>query len=571
MDRRKFLRGMMASGMATAVVGCGGGGGGTLGAAPSSVAGTQSAAGSPAPTPAPVPAPPPAPRVPTLNGITIDSAEADIQSQLREEMNWVAASPQGYHTEAVATNLDELQRAADAAFDTAKLPGAMAMHHRIQCAWNGVASLPTVLGRVNIGPANMATTHYAQGGSVTIVAATGYAPLIANTVFVSGQGIKMAGLGFVRQVGDAESPVGPSAVRIVSGGNQPFEAVVHFENCYFGHVAGAGTMRDFGPAQLPSSTQVENFIDGVVTQGLARFVSLRDCRIWGVVNGAKVVSRGMRVDGCDFSAVRNDAMDTFGHTFTSGYYATYWISRTTIRNMVDTWQERSLHRDAIQYCAASDKHLGIRLLVTDCGFHMAHSFNGEVNMGGGTQGMHGGNNTSLDNQFVLRRCSMMSTSSNTFSYYSPSASRPSFVDRCTFFRAGRTPSNFAPDSEAGQDWATGITNAATVSCPPGEWLLVTDTISKNMYAASGAIIDTVPVDPRNIAAANERPEAVFAGRDFTRGGSPANGASNKFGFDLANEKGSQAAFISDLWANFQPAANNSGRGAPDLRGLSWRG
>ena len=563
---------MMASGMASAVVACGGGGGST-GIASSGAAGAEGSAKvtAPAPAPPPDPAPSPAPAVPTLNGITIDSAEADIQAQLRDETSWVAASPQAYHTDTVATNLNELQRAVDAAFDTAKTPGAMAMHHRIQCAWNGSASLPTTLGRVNIGPANMTTTHYAQGGSVTIVAADGYSPLVANTMYISGQGIKIAGLGFVRATGAGESPVGVSTVRIVSGGTQPFEAMVHFDSCYFGHIAGAGTMRDFGAARLPDQAQVANFVDGVVTQGLARFVSLHDCRLWGVQNGTRVVSRGTRMDGCDFSAVRNDAMDTFGHTFASGYYATYWISRTTIRNMVDTWQERSLHRDGIQYCAAQDKHLGTRLLVTDCGFHMAHSFNGEVNMGGGTQGMHGGNNASLDNQFVLRRCSVMSTSSNTFSFYSPRASRPSFVDRCTFFRAGRTPSNFAPDTEAGQDWATGITNAAAVASPSGDWLLVTNTISKNLYKATGAVIDTLPVDPRASASADERPETVFAGRDFTRGGRPANGTSNKFGYDLTNEQGSQAAFISDLWANFKPAGNESRWGAPDLRALAWRG
>lgn len=564
MDRRKFLRGALMGGIAATVTGCGGGGGSSGGSSTTAAAAVTPTPAAPAPAPTPTPPP-----VPTLNGVTIDQAEQDIRSLYSSDLNWVAAQRQ-YSTDVTVSSPAEFQAAVNAAFDTGANAAVASLNHRIQLAWNGVASLPGLPdARITVGKVFSTASHFKSGGSVTIVAAPGFKPAFANTVFIGAQGVIVQGVGFVRAPAAGELAAAINAVLLMQGASFPMEPVAHFQDCYFGHADGFGTMANFASnaVAVPESTQVAC---GVATQGLSQFLSFADCRFWGTLNAAKLVSRSVRIDGCDFSHMNLDAITLYGHTFATGYTAAAWITRSTFRDRIDTWANRSLHVDAIQYCAPMDIHQGIRLLVTDCAFHLAHSFAGDPGMGGGTQGMHGGNNPNMDNQFVVRRVTCMTTAPHGFAYYSPKATRPSFVDQSTFFRAGRTPSGFAPDTQPQQDYVIGITGAAGNVPATGEWLLVTDTISANQYTSTGAKIDTVLVDPRNGAAADLRPENVFVGRDFTRGGAAANNLAGKFAYDLPNERRTQSAFVADMWANFAPAARHAGKGAPDPRSLRWK-
>ncbi len=563
-DRRKFLRGALLGGIAVTVTGCGGGGGS------SPAGGTTTAGGGIAPAPAPAPTPTPTPPpVPTLNGVTIDQAEQEIRALFTAELAWVGQQ-RIYATDVTVSSPAEFQAAVNAAFDTATNAGVVRANHCIRLAWNGAASMPGAAdARVTIGKVYSTASHFKSGGSVTIAAAPGFRPAFANTVYIGAQGVIVQGVGFTRAPVAGELAAAINAVLLMQGSSFPLEPVVHFQDCFFGHASGLGTMADFSSAAVPAPDSTE-VACGVATQGLSQFLSFADCRFSGTLNAAKLVSRSVRIDGCDFSRMNNDAITLYGHAFATGYTAAAWITRSTFRDRIDTWENRSLHVDAIQYCAPMDIHQGIRLLVTDCAFHLAHSFAGDPGMGGGTQGMHGGHNPNMDNQFVIRRCACLTTAPHGFAYFSPKATRPSFVDQSTFFRAGRTPSGFAPDTQPQQDYVIGITGTAGSAPASGDWLLVTDTIAANQYTTTGARIEVVPIDPRNSATSDLRPETVFTGRDFTRGGAAVNGIANKFGFDLPSERKSQAAFVADMWANFAPSSKHVGKGSPDLRALRWK-
>lgn len=566
MERRKFLRGLMVGGVAITVSGCGGGGSGATGSAT-----TAGAVVSPAPAPAPAPTPTPTPPpVPTLNGVTIDQAEQEIRSQFTTELAWVTQQ-RVYATDVTVTSPAEFQTAVAALFDTAANPNVATQNHRIRLAWNGSASLPGLPdARVTVGKVFGTASHYVSGGSVTIAAATGYKPAFANTVHIGAQGVIVHGVGFVRAPMPAELPAAVTGVMIVNGASFPMEPIVHFQDCYFGHVDGFGSMGDFSSAKLTVPSDVP-LVNGASTQGLSHFLSFADCRFWGNLNCAKIISRALRMDGCDFSGMSMDAIDLFGHTFARDYYAAAWITRTTIRDFNDTFANRSIHADGIQYCGPMDVHKGMRLLVTDSIIHLAHSYNGDVGMGGGSQAIHGGNNPNLDNQFVIRRCCGLATSGGAFGFSSPKATRPSFVDQCVFTRAGRTPSGFSPDAQPSQDWVIGLTATDGAGAKGvAKKLLVTDTVAGDMYLADDAILQIMKIDPRPGAPDDQRPETLFKGRDFTRGGESSGFVANKFGYDLPNERQSQAKFVGDIWANFQPQTSHDGWGAPDLRALSWR-
>ncbi len=568
-DRRKFLRGTLISGIAITVTGCGGGGGATPAAGGATTAG-GALAPAPAPAPAPTPTTPPPP-VPTLNGVTIDQAEQDIRSLFTAELAWVTKQ-RTYTTDVTVTSPAEFQTAVNALFDTAANPAVASQNHRIRLAWNGAASLPGLPdARLYIGKVYGTVSHYDGGGSITIAAAAGFKPAFANTVYIGARGVIVHGVGFVRAPYGTEQPSAVNGVTMVNGGSFPMEPVVHFQDCYFGHRAGFASMADFASPAVPDADQ-DKLSVGAGTQGLSQFLSFADCRFWGTLNAARLVARHVRIDGCDFSAMSMDAIDLFGHTFKRDYTAATWITRTTIRDYNDTYANRSMHTDGIQYCGPMDIHQGMRLLVTDTSIHLSHSFNGDVGMGGGSQAIHGGNNPNLDNQFVIRRSCCLATSPGCFGFSSPKASRPSFVDQSIFARAGRTPSGFSPDTQPSQDWVIGITatdgagaaNAAKI-------LLVTNTVAGNMYIANDAVLELSEVDPRPGAASDRRPESLFAGRDFSRGGAPAGGVSQKFGFTLPNERQSQARFVADIWANFAPTAAAAGRGISDPRSLQWKG
>ena len=557
------------SGFAAAVTGCGGGGG-----AAGVTANSAGIVPVPAPAPAPAPTPTPTlPPVPTLNGVTIDQAEMEIRALITPESEWISRARQ-LHTDVTVSSPAEFETAVKALFDDAANPQVASQNHRIQLAWNGTAALPgPSSARITVGRVPSGPSHLENGGSITIAPAPGFRPAFANTLFINAQGMIVKGIGFTRATTPGEDQAGIAGALLVNGQWQMLEPVVHFQNCYFGHASGHDTINSFSAEGLPVPDPAV-LANGLSTQGQCRFVSLSECRFWGTVNAAKIVSRTMRMDRCDLSTMIVDGLDLFGHAFNSDYYAAAWVSRTTFRDSLDTWSGRNNHIDGIQYCGPMDINKGIRLLVTDCVMHLAHSYTGDPGKGGGTQGIHGAWNATLDNQLVVRRCAMLSTSPAAIRFYSPKATRPSFIDQSTCSRAGRTPSLFAPDDRPQEDYIIGITGTSAGDNVPetGDWLLVTDTIAANIYSGRGAIFEnTVSVDPRVKAVQGGRPETIFIGRDFSRGGAAVNGVADKFGYDLPNEHRSQSAFIADIWANFQPVQAHAKKGLPDLRQLPWKG
>lgn len=549
MVRREFVRGLLAGGAALGVSACGGGsststqppGGGT-GIAPP-----------PAPAPAPAPAPTPPP-TPTLQGVTIDQAQADIAGPVASAASWFEAV-RAPTAEVTVTSADQFQAAVVQFFDTRSNAQALAANQRILCAWNGPSMLSDgIAARVTVGAKTLASGHMDAGGSLVVAAAPGYAPDFANQVYVAGRGIKFQGIGFTRKALATENAEAMSAVILLRSGTYPVTSNVAFENCAF------------GSRSLTAQAADAAWVNGIATSGhVSDFVSLKNCSFIGQQNAAKIVAKALHVDGCDFQGVLQDCIALYGHTFETDYHAHAWVSRSTFRNGPDEWAARSAHSDTIQTGTSADRHLGYRLLVTDSFSHLARSYAGEPGKGGGSQGIYNDDHTTADNQFVVRRSIFLVTAPHGFRYYSPRASRPSFVDQSVFTRAGRVPSAFAPDVTS-QDFAVGITGSEPAN---GPWLLVTDTVAKDIMSSGS--IEVASVDPRvaNLIAAGERPETIFAGRDFGRGVAAVNGLAGKFGYSLPNEDGTQSRFVGDLWANFQPQGSHAGKGPPNPTGLAW--
>lgn len=547
MVRRDFLRGLMASGAAVGVSACGGGSGG------GSTSTVQPQAAPVTAAPAPAPAPPP---VPTLRGTTIDQAQAEIAAPFAAGAAFFDAT-RTIQTEVTVSNADQFLAAVDQMFDTAISPQALATHQRIVCAWNGPSTLAAgVTAPLTVGKKLLGTGHLEAGGSLTIAAAPGFAPDFANSVMVYGRGIKFQGIGFTRKALAGERPDAISTITLARTNTYPVSSYVGFENCVFGSRRYTAQAADAG------------WTNGISTSGhVADNVTVKNCTFIGAQNAAKIAAKTLRIDGCDFQGVLQDCIALYGHTFETGYYAHAWVSRSTFRNSPDDWASRSAHSDTIQTGTSADRHLGYRLLVTDVISHLGRRYSGEVGMGGGTQGIYNDDHTSADNQFVVRRSIFLVTAPHGFCYYSPRASRPSFVDQSVFTRAGHVPSAFLPDLLS-QDFAVGITGSEPAG---GPWLLVTDTIAKKSITAESVSVSSV--DPRvtSLIGVNERPETIFVGRDFARGGAGVNGAPNKFGYVLPNEGGTQARFVSDVWANFQSQAAFSGKGVPNPAAVAWVG
>lgn len=552
MVRRDFLRGLLASGAALGVSACGGG------SEPvSELEGSKKKGNliSPAPAPAPAPTPTPGP-VPTLRGVTIDQAQAEIAAPI-EAAGGFFTTARSVQTEVTVTNADQFQAAVNRVFDTSTNTQALATNQRILLAWNGASMLAGGLAaNVVVGGKLLTSGHREAGGSLVIAAAPGFAPDFANSVIVYGRGIKFQGVGFTRKATSLERRDSINAVTLGRTNTYPVASYVAFEGCAF------------GSRNYVAQSAEAGWVNGLATSGhVADFVSVTNCTFIGHQNAAKIVAKAVRIDGCDFQSVLQDCVALYGHTFETGYYAHAWVSRSTFRRSPDDWDSRSAHSDTIQTGTSADRHLGYRLLVTDVMSHLGRRYSGEAGLGGGTQGIYNDDHLTADNQFVVRRSIFLVTAPHGFCYYSPRASRPSFVDHSVFTRAGQVPSAFAPDLGT-QDFAVGITGSEPAG---GPWLLVTDTIAKKSITAS--TVEVSSVDPRvtTLIAASERPETIFVGRDFGRGNAAVNGLPNKLGYTLPNEGGTQARFVADLWANFEPQAAYTGKGFPNPTALAWAG
>ena len=303
----------------------------------------------------------------------------------------------------------------------------------------------------------------------------------------------------------------------------------------------------------------QQWIHGATTLGLADYISFTRCRFQGTRTAATLVARASRVDQCDFRQALVDCIGMRNHKFGPGYYAHAWISHTTFRDAPTSWELRDVHCDAVQTGTAADEHLGYRMLMNDNIVHLKRVYAGS-NGGGGPQGFYNSDYTNADNQFVVRRSILLSSSPRGFNFYSPKASRPSFIDQSTIMRAGTVPSSFSPDTYS-LDWVIGLAEGGVL--PAGTFLSVTKTITRSLLSDGTAQLDVIDLDPRARATGEFRPETIFMGRDFLRGGTAVNGQSGKFGYEFANEAGSQRAFVADVWANFAPQPDRAGYGWPN--------
>ena len=543
-------------GAAFAVAGCGGGG-----SSSASTASTQglSLSVTPVVPPAPVVPPPPPPPVQTLKGVTIDQAEADIRATVKSYADWFAKS-RTFEPVVTVKDADTLQAAINAIYKSPLGLEALARNHRIECAWNGSSMMAGgPLARITVGASQMETSFYDRGGSLVIAAAANCKPGIANTVFIATRGVMLQGLGFTRKAQAGETPAAVGAVIIQTTAKfQPLKVIAQFNDCAFG---------TFDNIAANSPTE---WVDGLKTAGgETEFVGFARSSFCGLQTALKLTSRNAVVNDCDFRQCLGDGIDLYGHVYAADYIANAVIEKTTFRNWGDTWESRDFHADAVQTGAPSDIHKGYRVVMTDSVAHMVRRFGGSDGKGGGPQGFFNAATPNADNQFVVRRCIFLVTATHGFAYYSPNATRPSFVDHCTFMRAGVIPSGFAPDKTL-QDTLVVV---SVVGAEPagGPWLLVTDSIAKNGFKPTQATTSIVECDPRSplFAPEAQRPEKLFTGRDFGRANAAANNLSGKFGYSLPNEATSRSWFVADVWANFQPTEAVGTAGAPDPRVMAW--
>ena len=498
--------------------------------------------------------------MPSIRGQTIDAAEAEITSQFASLFAGFAATA-NFDAVFTATNADELAQSLAAARLTAAGTPAVSLKIKIVCDWTGVSTLAAgaAANIIVLGFPGRIDGHLENAGGIYIVAAAGKSPGLGNQVNVLGvRGVHFDGIGFFRQRVGAERAETAYGAFIASNSTFPAKPIVLFSNCNF----GARLLQ----ANLPST----QWISGIGTIGLPDFVGIFSSRFSGHQSILKLAVRHCRIEGCDFQGNIQDAIDLFGHTFASGYHAFAWVTRCTFRNVADELAHRSEHMDAIQTGTSGDQHLGYRCLFTDLIIHNNHSHAGDPGLGGGTQGLYNDDHVTADNQFIMRRCIALVSAPHGFTFFSPRASKPSFVDQCTFMRCGRVPSRFAGDPNPPQDFGVGVTGTAP---PAGPWLSVTRSFGMDLRknTSDGSSVTLVTVDPRAAPSipAEQRPETVFRGRDFSRGGAAANGIAGKFGYDLPQEQGAQAQFVADVWANFEPAGGFGGTGLPDPRSLNW--
>lgn len=557
-QRRLFLKHMAGVAASALLAGCGGGGKDSGETGTVVIEPETAAPPSPAPTPAPVTSAPPPP---VSDNPVVDAAEADITARFAGLFAGFAATDRFDDVRTIAS-ADQFAAFFETIRVAADPQDTLRRRTRIVCDWDGVSTLAADAG-VRLGAGNITQRsdgHLDHGGGILVMAATGRRPAFGNQIDLSGtRGIHFDGIDFFRQrVGDENADTAYAA-NLTSSATYPSKPVVLFTNCRFG-------ARHVQPS-LPQS----QWICAINTAGVPAYVGLIGCSFNGHPTVAKLAVRHLRVDRCDFTANRRDVFALYSHTGDSGYHAMVWISRSTFRAGADSWESRNEHRDVVQTCTPADRHLGYRCLFTDLVAHHNHSYAGDPGAGGGSQGFfnRGYPDRTFDNQFVMRRCIVLVSSPHAFAYHATSPTWPSYVDQCTFMRCGSVPSGLAGDVNPAQDFSMGLTaSVAGVTAPT---LFVSRTYGMDLRSEKDARtnVSMVEVDPRNRAGVpdEQRPESRFRGRDFSRGGRPANYTSGKFGYVLPREAENPARFLDDIWANFEPLGGFAGTGAPDPRGL----
>ncbi len=395
------------------------------------------------------------------------------------------------------------------------------------------------------------------GGVLYITNAPGRTPAIGEAVYIyGGRGVHFDGVWLANVYNGTGAQNTQYCLQIAKNSTYPAASIVRIDNAKIGTVPWGGTEADMVTAIRCGP------MDGELV--------LNNVRIDGAQIGLKVAMRRVRLINVDVKNTAGDAGSYNGHTLGVAYRSILWATQFTWRKPIDGLINRSAHMDLAQTGAGQDNHLGYFCLFQDCIGHAGHSFTG-IPGGGGTQGLYNDDYFSADNCCVYRRCILLVTSPAGCRYWGPLSTEISHMDRCILMRAGRTPSSFTGDDGAPQDFTVGVL-ASTRSLPVTNtpWFKVTNSLMCIMQVVDNKITYTncQLVNPRIGAVAN-RPEDIFMGRDFTRGGVAANFIADKFGYDLPNENGSVTDFVDDIWANFEPKPAYAALDIPDPTLLSW--
>lgn len=452
-----------------------------------------------------------------------------------------------WDVDVVATTAQELANALAATGGTANI----GKKQRITCNWNGVSTKGSAIG---IRPYSTRTDGWSDnGGGVLVVAGAGYAPELGDSVSATAcRGLQFKGIRFSKEwdgvTGKAETTYGFQALYNTSF---PARPVIRFTNCIFGS----------GNATTSTWVTGANIIAGCDS------VCFDTCSFKGNQIGTKCVAKLARFINCDFQLYYQDGVDLFGHTTSdTPYYAYAWFERCTWRNAVSYIGNLS-HMDCVQTGYGGDTHKGYRVLIDSCITHNAHKY---ANSSGGTQGFYNDDYFSADNLFVLKNSFVFPAAPYGLAVFSPKATQVSFVDSCTMNRAGVVPSGFTGDGGSPQDFACGGVIMSHLPADGNVWIKVTNTaVGTTSTSAAADVSGETVMDCTIGKASGQRPENYFAGRDFTRGGTAANGIADKFGYILPNETGTQAQFVADIWANWAPKVAYAGQFAPDPTGLTW--
>ncbi len=474
----------------------------------------------------------------------IDIREAAIIAAYGDVYEGAGAAP--FDTTTTVSSLAELK----AAITTAK--GNFSKRWKVQCNWDDRA----VGSGTGIGIQSTALLGWDDfGGVLYITNAPGRTPAIGEAVYIyGGRGVHFDGVWLANVYNGTGAQNTQYCLQIVKNTTYPAASIVRIDNAKIGNEAWGGgesvTAIRCGP------------MDGEIV--------LNNVTIDGAQIGLKLAMRRVRLINVDIKNTAGDAGSYNGHTLGVAYRSILWATQFTWRKPIDSLINRSNHMDLAQTGAAADNHIGYYCLFQDCIGHAGHSYTG-IPGGGGTQGSFNDDYLLANNCFVARRCIFLVTSGAGFRYFGPYATEISHMDRCILMRAGRTPSSFTGDDGAPQDFTVGVL-ATTAAFPAADtpWFKVTNSLMCIMQVVGNKITytDCQLVNPR-IGAVTNRPEDIFMGRDFTRGGAAANFIADKFAYDLPNENGSVTDFIADIWANFEPKPAYAALDIPDPTLLSW--
>lgn len=472
----------------------------------------------------------------------------------------------GYGTEWVATGTPTQTRTAYNPADLLTywkqaVAAAFTERWEITCDWDGMLTYTTSeASYLGLFGKKSTTQGWADnGGWVKIKGAAGKRPGIANRIKTLGwRGVEVTNLigagtwdGATYTNGTGKQNA-QSCIIIGTNSSYPAEPIVNINGCAFSRMFVA------------SATSPDYSICGILSSGLSEQITVTNCSLEGTYFAMSLLARKTRVSGNDIHKSNGDYIQLNGHSKKSGYYAYAIIEYNTERGPIQSLAYRSLHQDGCQTGASKDIHLGYRVLFKGNRWHLDHMYQGLPGLGGGTNASYNDDYLNADNLFCLIDDSFHAASVHSFTYHSPKATYRSYVSRCNLGRCGRVPSQFTGDTYPPEDYSPGIYGNSFKPKLPGIALTVEDSLIGWSLSSDPQVqtINCVLLDYK--IGGVIRPEIVYNGRDFERGGVlTSNGISDKFGYILPHEiTGTQADFLNDMNANWTPQGAYASKGAP---------